>query len=122
MPLLFSYGTLQQEAVQLTTFGRLLGGHADELIGFEPARIAIDDPEIVARSGNTHYENAVHNGSANSRMSGMVFEVTEAELAAADHYERIAEYSRIEAPLASGKRAWVYVHYLSVHNTERDDV
>jgi hypothetical protein len=29
MPLLFSYGTLQQENVQLATFGRLLYGQKD---------------------------------------------------------------------------------------------
>jgi hypothetical protein len=35
MPLLFSYGTLQQEDVQWSTFGRLLEGQRDELPGFE---------------------------------------------------------------------------------------
>jgi len=35
MALLFSYGTLQQEAVQMSTFGRLLDGQPDELVGFE---------------------------------------------------------------------------------------
>lgn len=35
MPWLFSYGTLQQEAVQLSTVGRRLAGQADELVGFE---------------------------------------------------------------------------------------
>ena len=33
--LLFSYGTLQLEAVQLATFGRKLAGTADGLPGFE---------------------------------------------------------------------------------------
>lgn len=31
---LFSYGTLQQETVQLSTFGRKLQGTADVLIGY----------------------------------------------------------------------------------------
>ena len=35
MPLVFSYGTLQEERVQLSTFGRLLQGYSDALIGFE---------------------------------------------------------------------------------------
>lgn len=43
-------------------------------------------------------------------MSGTAFEVTDAERAAADEYERPASYIRIEATLASGARAWVYVH------------
>jgi len=37
MPLLFSYGTLQQESVQRSTFGRLLDGPKDELPRFEPS-------------------------------------------------------------------------------------
>jgi hypothetical protein len=41
MPLLFSYGTLQQEDVQLSTFGRLLHGQRDELPGFEQSFVRI---------------------------------------------------------------------------------
>lgn len=36
MPLLFSYGTLQDDAVQLRTFERLLTGEPDELRGQDP--------------------------------------------------------------------------------------
>ncbi|MGH9961724.1 MAG: gamma-glutamylcyclotransferase, partial [Pyrinomonadaceae bacterium] len=39
MPLLFSYGTLQQESVQLSTFGRLLQGQGDALLGFEQSLV-----------------------------------------------------------------------------------
>ena len=39
---------------------------------------------------------------------GTVFEVSNAELAHADAYE-VAAYVRVEAPLASGLDAWVYV-------------
>jgi hypothetical protein len=42
MPLLFSYGTLQQGAVQLSTFGRLLEGQPDELVGFEQSVLKIE--------------------------------------------------------------------------------
>lgn len=42
MPLLFSYGTLQQENVQMAVFGRLLHGQKDELVGFEQALIRIE--------------------------------------------------------------------------------
>jgi hypothetical protein len=44
MPLLFSYGTLQQENVQVATFGRPLVDHRDELIGFEQSMMRIEDP------------------------------------------------------------------------------
>jgi gamma-glutamylcyclotransferase (GGCT)/AIG2-like uncharacterized protein YtfP len=109
MPLLFSYGTLQQEDVQLATFGRLLRGQPDELPGFEQSLVKIEDPQVVATSGKTHYDNVVFNNSSDSRVSGTVFEVTYAELVAADKYEETAAYKRIEITLASGKLAWVYV-------------
>jgi gamma-glutamylcyclotransferase (GGCT)/AIG2-like uncharacterized protein YtfP len=109
MPLLFSYGTLQQENVQLSTFGRLLQGQRDELLGFEQSLVRIDDPQVVATSGKTHHANVTFNGGNESRVSGTVFEITDAELAAADQYEQLAAYKRVAAMLASAKRAWVYV-------------
>jgi|SRR5687767_5770753 hypothetical protein len=109
MPLLFSYGTLQQNDVQLSTFGRLLEGERDELPGFEPSLVRIEDPQSVAISGKTHHANATFNGRNDSRVSGTVFEVTDVELAAADKYEQLAKYKRVSATLASGKKAWLYV-------------
>jgi gamma-glutamylcyclotransferase (GGCT)/AIG2-like uncharacterized protein YtfP len=103
MPLVFSYGTLQHESVQLATFGRRLRGHRDELVGFEPASVRIEDT-------TTSHANVVFNGRSDSRVGGTVFEITEAELAAADAYEETAAYTRVTAMLASGTRAWVYVH------------
>lgn len=109
MPLLFSYGTLQQEHVQLSTFGRLLQGQRDELLGFEQSLMRIEDPQVVASSGQTHHANVTFNGRNDSRVSGTVFEITDAELAAADQYEQRAAYNRVAAMLASGKQAWVYL-------------
>jgi gamma-glutamylcyclotransferase (GGCT)/AIG2-like uncharacterized protein YtfP len=109
MPLLFSYGTLQQEDVQLLTFGRLLQGHRDELPGAEPSSVKIEDPQVAAASGTTHHANVTFNGRTDARVSGTVFEVSEAELAAADQYEQRAKYTRMAVRLASGQEAWVYV-------------
>jgi gamma-glutamylcyclotransferase (GGCT)/AIG2-like uncharacterized protein YtfP len=109
MPLLFSYGTLQQEQVQLSTFGRRLQGQKDELLGFEPSVVCIEDPQVAAASGRTHHDNVTFTGRDDSRVSGTVFEISDAELAAADEYERVAAYKRIAAMLASGKQTWVYV-------------
>ena len=109
MPLVFSYGTLQEERVQLSTFGRLLKGQADELVGFEPSQVKIEDPEAVARTGKTHHANVTFNGRNDSRVSGTAFEITDAELAAADRYERVDGYQRIAARLASGRQTWVYI-------------
>lgn len=107
MPLLFSYGTLQQEAVQLSTFGRRLRGEPDELVGFEQSVFRIADPEFVATSGKADHAIVRFTGRPDSRVKGTVLEVTERELAEADAYEP-AGYERIRAPLASGREAWVY--------------
>lgn len=108
MPLLFSYGTLQQEGVQLSTFGRPLAGDPDALLGFELSLVQIEDPAVVAASGKTHHPIVKFNGNAQSRVPGTVFEITDAELAQADDYE-VDAYKRVVAQLASGGQAWVYV-------------
>jgi gamma-glutamylcyclotransferase (GGCT)/AIG2-like uncharacterized protein YtfP len=107
MPLLFSYGTLQQESVQLSTFHRLLRGDADELVGFEQRVLKIEDPVFVATSGKAHHAIVRYNGRPESRVSGMVFELSDAELSAVDAYEP-AGYERVLTTLASGRQAWVY--------------
>jgi hypothetical protein len=107
MPLLFSYGTLQQEAVQVATFGRPLEGQPVELIGFAQLILKIEDAQFVATSGKAYHSIVKFNGRDNSRVSGTVFEVSDNELAIADQYEP-AGYKRISARLASGKQAWVY--------------
>src|SRR6476620_8638100 len=114
MARLFSYGTLQEERVQLSTFGRRLDGHRDELVGFEWSTVEIKDPHLAATSGATHHANVTYNGKSASRVHGTVFEVTDAELAAADTYEAPAEYTRITATLASGTKTWVYVYRASL--------
>ena len=108
MPLLFSYGTLQQDDVQHSTFGRPLQGSSDNLIGFILAQEPIDDPQVVATSGKAVHPIAKFTGSRHNRVPGMVFEVSDAELRQADHYE-VSAYKRIQVTLESGKAAWVYV-------------
>ena len=108
MPLLFSYGTLQQDEVQVATFGKLLHGQRDELVGFEQSVLSISDPYVVETSGKTEHLIVSFTGDDQNRVSGMVFEITDDELARADEYE-VREYSRITVELASGRQAWVYV-------------
>ena len=107
MALLFSYGTLQQEGVQLSTFGRVLKGQPDELVGFEQSVVKIEDAEFVASSGKALHAIVRFNGRPESRVTGTVFEVSDDELARADRYEP-AGYARVSAVLASGRQAWVY--------------
>lgn len=105
---LFSYGTLQLPAVQQATFGRLLSGEADALVGFRRTMVEIEDPQVVATSGASHHPIVEASGEAGDRVDGTVFAISAAELARADAYE-VDAYVRVEAVLASGGRAWVYV-------------
>ena len=72
---LFSYGTLQQADVQMSTFGRLLQGYADELIGFEQLELEIEDAQFVAASGRSRHAIVTFNGRDDSRVRGTVFEL-----------------------------------------------
>ena len=108
MPLLFSYGTLQQEEVQRATFGRRLTGRPDALVGFEQAQVRIEDPQVIATSGKTHHPIVRPSADPASRVPGSVFEVSDAEIRSADQYE-VAAYRRLAVTLASGAQAWVYV-------------
>lgn len=105
--LLFSYGTLQQDSVQMASFGRLLKGRPDTLPGYRQTQIAITDPEVVRTSGKA-YHPIVAPGEATDSVPGTVFEITAEELAAADRYE-VSDYKRVAAALASGVTAWVYI-------------
>ena len=108
MPLLFSYGTLQQDGVQLSIFGRLLDGRVDALIGYAKSMVEVENPDVVAKSGKTHHPIVAFTGAFEDRVSGNVFEISDAELESADAYE-VDAYERVLAPLASGRTAWVYV-------------
>lgn len=110
MPLVFSYGTLQQESVQLATFGRRLSGEPDELPGFYETKVPVFDPAQVEATGLTHYANAAYSGKITHSITGTALEISDDELVVADHYEQPADYVRIKVSLASGRWAWVYVH------------
>ena len=105
---LFSYGTLQLEAVQLATFGRRLTGTPDALSGFEIADLIIEDPAVIAISGKSRHTIARFSDRASDTIAGMVFAVTAEEIHRADEYE-VAPCRRLEVVLQSGTRAWVYV-------------
>lgn len=106
--LLFSYGTLQLESVQLANFGRPLAGTSDALPGYEEGALKIDDPEVAASLGKTHYAIARFTGRASDVVTGTVFAISLDELERADKYE-IPEYKRVAVVLQSGAHAWAYV-------------
>ena len=115
--LLFSYGTLQYRNIQIAHFGRKLTGRADVLPGYKRGKVPIKDAEVVASSGETHYENVLPSSSPEDEVQGMVYEITGQELVAADKYEADADYGRVLVTLRSGTQAWVY-RVLAVHEHE----
>lgn len=106
--LLFSYGTLQQEGVQHATFGRPLDGAPDALSGYRQTLLRIVDPAVIATSGADHHPVVAPSDDPADEVAGTVFEITQAELEAADTYE-VSDYRRVLAVLRSGKAAWVYI-------------
>ena len=105
---LFSYGTLQQDGVQRETFGRLLDGSDDAMLGFETTMLEITDPDVIRKSGKRFHPVVRPSADTASQINGKVFAISPAELEQADRYE-VSDYKRIEVDLKSGLRAWVYV-------------
>ena len=110
--LLFSYGTLRDEEVQLSTFGRKLDGSPDTLIGYRLTMIRIKDEHFVETSGTAHHRNLQFTGNESDFVEGTVFKVTMKELELADAYEPEG-YKRVQAILKSGATTWVYVNVIS---------
>ena len=89
---LFACGDFQQAEVQDRIFGRRLAGKPDALVGF--CREPFVQPS----------------GISSDRVDGMVFGVTDADLAAADAVEP-PNYRRSKVKTASGLLAWVYLRH-----------
>lgn len=107
---LFSYGTLQTELVQISTFGRRLTGHPDALVGYRLRMIQITDQNFVATSGAEYHRNLQSTGNARDVVEGTVLSVTRQELEQADAYEPDG-YERVRVKLRSGTEAWVYLNH-----------
>jgi gamma-glutamylcyclotransferase (GGCT)/AIG2-like uncharacterized protein YtfP len=105
---LFSYGSLQQQSVQLATYGRLLEGQPDALAGYCFTLIPVKAQNAAAHPGVTHHRNLQFTGSASDLIEGTVFAVSAAELAQTDAYEAPDDYHRVSVQLRSGITAWVY--------------
>src|SRR5262245_55289039 len=100
--LLFSYGTLRSEPVQVAIFGRTLKGRPDVLEGYRLKMLRIRQERVAAVDGGTNLRNIEFTGSASDSVDGMVFTVTLPELEKADVYERGAQYERFSVQLKSG--------------------
>lgn len=106
--LLFSYGTLQFEKVQLESFGRILIGNPDQLYAYKLEQLIVKDAMVLQRSGESSHPIAVPTDNKEDFIAGTVFEITDEELAQSDAYE-VSDYKRIAVNLASNKKAWIYV-------------
>ena len=73
---LFSYGTLQSELVQLSTFGRKLKGRPDYLVGYKLSFIKIEDEAVTASSDMTEPRIIKYTNNPNDTISGPVFTIT----------------------------------------------
>ena len=81
---LFSYGTLQQNGVQMSSFGRLLKGAPDALPGWKSEMVEITDPDVLAKSGERFHPIVMPSRNPADEVGGRVFRITPEELAAAD--------------------------------------
>ena len=105
---LFTYGTLQLEEVQLSTFGRKLEGKPDALVGYRLVMIEIQDEDFVVKSGTADHRNLQFTGNASDLVEGIVFKVTMEELKQSDAYEPEG-YERVLVQCRSGLSAWIYL-------------
>lgn len=105
---IFSFGTLQLEAVQRELFGRAVETTPASLGGFRIGELRIQDHEVIRLSGTDIHPALIATGNLGDVVHGAILDVTSADLAAADHYERVS-YRRIPVVLQSGRDAWAYV-------------
>lgn len=108
MPNLFSYGTLQKEQVQLETFGRILKGEQDILVGYQLKMLEITDPEVLRKSNQKYHPILEFSGNTEDEVEGVLFEVADEEILQADEYE-VDDYKRIETVFKSGNFGFIYV-------------
>ena len=105
---LFSYGTLQLRELQRTLFGRELIGQPDALAGYAVSPLLITDPDVIAKSGTAHHTIVRATGNPRDEVAGTVYQITQADLDAADAYE-VADTRRVSLRLKSGIDAFVYL-------------
>lgn len=103
----FAYGTLLQADVQRELYGREVLTVPDSLLGWRLDWLTITDEQVIKTSGSDRHP-VLRKGTIADSVEGAYLELTFEELAATDKYE-VDDYIRIEASLASGNLAFVYV-------------
>ncbi|MFI8320678.1 GDSL-type esterase/lipase family protein [Streptomyces sp. NPDC085529] len=103
---LFSFGTLLDQRVQHSLFGRAVPTTPASLAGYTTRPLAITDASVIATSGQDVHLTLERQSGAT--VEGAVLRLSEAELAAADAYE-VDDYARRRVLLTSGETAWAYL-------------
>lgn len=107
MELLFSYGTLQQEIVQVATFGRHRSGQPALIGGYRSDWLWITDPAMIAVSGSDRHPPVRPGDDPAGFVSGTVFAITAEEPVKADG-DAVSDCSRVRASLVEGGEACVH--------------
>ena len=107
MQLLFSYGTLMQEEVQLDLFGSRLVGYPDVLEGYKLIETEVSDEKFLATGASGQQKSLLKTGEISDKVHGVALEITDKQLELADQYEPRG-YERQQVVLQSGQTAWAY--------------
>jgi gamma-glutamylcyclotransferase (GGCT)/AIG2-like uncharacterized protein YtfP len=102
MQKLFTYGTLQNDDIQETIFGRHLQGTPETLIGY-----VIKEIQIEEEFGIVYYPIIMETNNPEDTINGIVYEINSNDLRQADLYEGL-HYKRVEVHLQSNEKAWAY--------------
>lgn len=103
MEQLFSYGTLRSKEIQRQVFNRILTGKSDQLLGHKLKSLQIEE-----EFGMADYVVVVPSSDPADIIHGVVFDVSNADLAKVDIFESNS-YKRVRVKLQSGMEAWIYM-------------
>lgn len=106
--LLFSYGTLKLDTVQLQNYNRKLKGTEDLLLGYKLDYLEIKDTSVIEKSNTNIHPIAIKTKDKNDKIKGIVFEITGEELIQTDKYE-VSNYKRVLETTELGEKVWVYI-------------
>lgn len=80
----------------------------DKLIDYKIEKLQITDATVLAKSELEFHPIAVKSKHKTDIIEGLLYEITDIELATTDFYE-VSDYHRILETFKSGKKAWMYV-------------
>lgn len=106
--LLFVYGTLRLPQVQLDTFGRVIDGNDEVLLGYTLDYLDVIDPHVPELSGRSTHPVLRATGNRLDKVFGRVLLVTDEEVDAADEYAAHSHH-RARVLLTGDREAWVYI-------------